>query len=192
MAQVSNWMYVDFFTVQQVAALWCRYDPKSISPIPMRQPSEFVAAKQMLMGGIISEELPASHEYNPNHIIGDFSQSIVSRDNLTAFARSKDVFPPFLFDTLAAKDLPTDEGDKKTPDKNRGGRPTEWDWDAFICEIIRKANSPDGLPEKQADLVRDMLEWFMHTYKKEPAESSVKSRISNIYKYLRKVKNSKR
>lgn len=72
--------------------------------------------------------------------------------------------------------------------KPRSGRPEAYDWDTFVFEIIRRANSPDGLPETRAELVRDMLEWFSLTYGKEPSESSVKSRISQIYKYLEKVK----
>ena len=51
-------------------------------------------------------------------------------------------------------------------------------------EIIRHANSLDGLPEKQAELVGEMMDWFSENYDTEPAVSSVKQRISNIYKYL--------
>ena len=56
-------------------------------------------------------------------------------------------------------------------------------------EIIRRANSPDGLPEVQAELIRNLLQWFSDTYGNEPAESAVKQRISKIYKYLNEAKN---
>lgn len=59
-------------------------------------------------------------------------------------------------------------------------------------EIIRRANTPDGLPATQADLIRDMLQWFVETEGKEPAESAVKSRISKIYKYMDEAKNHTR
>lgn len=67
---------------------------------------------------------------------------------------------------------------------NKGGRPQEYDWDTFVVEIIRRANTPDGLPETQAELIRDMLTWFSETCGREPAESSVKGRIAKIYQYL--------
>ena len=51
-------------------------------------------------------------------------------------------------------------------------------------EIIRRANAVDGLPEKQAELVGEMMGWFSENYDTEPAVSSVKQRISKIYKYL--------
>lgn len=71
---------------------------------------------------------------------------------------------------------------------NRGGRPSEYDWDSFMLEIIRRANSLDGLPDSQAELVRDMLQWFSITTGLEPAESSIKVRTSKIYKYLNESK----
>lgn len=56
-------------------------------------------------------------------------------------------------------------------------------------EIIRQANLPDGLPEKQADLVREMLSWFQARFDQEPAKSAVKARVSKIYRYLEGAKN---
>jgi hypothetical protein len=55
-------------------------------------------------------------------------------------------------------------------------------------EIIRRANLPDGLPDTQADLIRDMLAWFLDATGREPAESAVKQRISKIYAYLREAR----
>lgn len=70
-----------------------------------------------------------------------------------------------------------------------GGRPQLYDWDLFHAEVVRVANEPDGIPDKQADLVRHMLSWYSDRGEKEPAESSVKAKISRIYKYLDKAKN---
>jgi hypothetical protein len=120
---------------------------------------------------------------------------------LEAFARSRKLFPAFLFDTISP--FPETVSSRKLsgvistvsppttpPVENRGGRPAEYDWDSFTMEIIRRANAPDGLPEIQAELIRDMLQWFSDTYDAEPAESGVKNRISKIYNYLKKAKNS--
>jgi hypothetical protein len=137
-------------------------------------------------------------------MIGDHSSSLVSRVDLEAFARTKKQFPRFLFNTLSPSEADVEEPKEQSapPDNKaevsqktelvirRGGRPPEYDWDSFTMEIIRIANLPDGLPEKQADLVKQMQEWFSQRFDAEPAESSVKTRISKIYRYLREVKNS--
>ena len=71
--------------------------------------------------------------------------------------------------------------DGQTQAKNSGGGPPKYDWDAFYCEVVRIANTPDGLPEKRADLQRQMAEWFQDTYAMEPAESEIKKRVRRIY-----------
>ncbi len=64
--------------------------------------------------------------------------------------------------------------------KNKGGRPAEYDWEEFYIEIIRIADG-QGLPSKQSDLVKQISQWCSHHWGKEPADSSIKSRISRIY-----------
>ena len=207
MVAISNWMHVDFFTVDQASALWCEYDPAKVSILDTHNPPEILATKQLLIGGIVSGAIVSDSSRNALRAIGNFSETLVSRLELEKFARTKKLFPAFLFDTLApfvkAKEpwenisapvkqvapIPQPESPA-----NPGGRPAEYDWDSFMLEIIRRAHTPDGLPDSQAQLVRDMLEWFTATSGSEPAESSVKLRTSKIYKYLseekEKVKNS--
>ena len=191
-------MHVNIFTVEQAAALWCGTDPAKLNFVDSFNPSEILAIKQMLFAGIFAKELPADTSTNGLARIGDHSKSLVARTSLEVFARAKNLFPAFLFDTL----LPFDDSGQtpavrlrsvavKSPDSppNRGGRPPEYDWDKFTLEIIRRANTPDGLPTTQAELIRDMLEWFTASEGKEPAESAVKSRISKIYRYMDEAKN---
>ncbi|KQZ28515.1 hypothetical protein ASD50_19530 [Mesorhizobium sp. Root552] len=195
-------MYVDIFTVDQVAALWCGFDPAKISLADRSKPSEVIAARQMLTSAIISKILKADTTTNGYSMIGIHANSLVTRRDLEAFARQKSLYPAFLFDTLAPfeenqgsvrivpQNLSGQPKHNAAPQiPNRGGRPQEYDWDAFTMEIIRLANLPDGLPQTQADLVRKMLSWFQTTYNQEPAESAVKSRISKIYRYLAEAKN---
>lgn len=194
-------MNVDLFTVAQAAALWINADPASMRVLDSLNPPEFSAVKQMLTAGIVNGELQADTSTNALRMIGDHTNSLVSRIDLEAFARKRNFFPNFLFDTLAPfqqEDLSAPRARANQPNlplpqasvpSNRGGRPAQYDWDSFMMEIVRRANLPDGLPEKQADLVRDMLSWFQTAYDQEPAESAVKARISKIYKYLGQVKN---
>ena len=196
----------ELYKVDQAAALWAGYDPRSMSMSDIMKPSEVIAAKQMLVSWIVSGELFANSTTNYFAKIGNYSDSLVSRQGLELVARKRGLFPAFLFDTLAPLEEPTsvlDRQNRLLPKNqgsvvdataimcapNRGGRPQEYDWDAFVMEIISRANQPDGLPPKQADLVDEMLGWFADTYGKEPAESSVKDRISKIYRYLSQAKN---
>lgn len=193
-------MHTDIFTVEQAAALWCGYDPSRLTHVNSMDPPEVFAVKQMLTGGILSGLLPADTSTNALHIIGDHDRSFVLRKDLEALARSRDLFPPFLFDTLSPfpeKEVyarihdhnPINASPVEPTVTNRGGRPLEYDWDSFTLEVICRANSPDGLPETQAELIRETLLWFSDTYGVEPAESAVKQRISKIYNYLKKAKN---
>lgn len=202
MPKVSNWMHVEVFTVNQAAALWCGLDPSVMDMYDVCSPSEAVAVKQMITGAIVMKQLAANSDGNTYALIGNYSESLVSREELKAYAEQKRLYPAFLFDTLAPfnekKPFSHTSSETKqasiTPNappigRNVGGRPVEYDWDSFIMEIIHRANCPDGLPETQADLIRDLLQWFSNTYGNEPAESAVKQRISKIYKYLKEAKN---
>lgn len=188
-------MHTDIFTVAQAAALWCGYDPSRLSGVDQLDPPEFVAVKQMLAGAIIGGQLIADDSRNALNLIGKHDDSLVKRADLEAFAKSRDLFPAFLFDTLApfpekvfrsnvTAATPTVAPIPVPPPPNKGGRPAEYDWDSFTMEIIHRANTPDGLPDTQAELTREMLSWFSDTCGHEPAESSVKVRISKIYSYL--------
>lgn len=206
MTEISNWMHVDYFTVDQASALWCDFDPMRLRAFMNDNPPEVMAAKQLLIGGIVSGTIKSDSSRNAMQIIGNFSETLISRAELEKFARMKKLFPAFLFDTLAPFEKPESPWDKYgnsavfaaptpklEPSINQGGRPPQYDWDNFMLEIIRRANSLDGLPDSQADLVREMQEWFSVTTGSEPAESSIKLRTSKVYKYLSegkaKVKN---
>ncbi|HUB48341.1 MAG TPA: hypothetical protein VMB73_25475 [Acetobacteraceae bacterium] len=65
--------------------------------------------------------------------------------------------------------------------KNRGGRPRTYDWDAFAAEVVRRAQHPDGLPDRPA-LMRGMLEWCSQQWgDTTPSESMVRDRLSKLY-----------
>jgi len=60
MATVSNWMHVDYFSVDQASALWCEIDPAKVSIIKQQNPPELMAVKQLLIGGIVSGARPSN------------------------------------------------------------------------------------------------------------------------------------
>jgi hypothetical protein len=66
--------------------------------------------------------------------------------------------------------------------KNRGGRPPKFNWFDFDIEIMRLANSPDGLPSL-TELRKYMLDWTSK-WSEPPSETSVKDRTAKIYRKL--------
>jgi hypothetical protein len=144
---------------------------------------KITAIKQMLSAAIRTGDLPADTSVNVFARIGNHSTSLVTREALRAYAERKNQRPVFLFDTLLPESR--EDGDdsfgRADRHRSRGGRPQEYDWNIFVIEIIRIANSPNGLPEKQSELIRDMLQWCENTWGKQPAESAAKAKVSEIY-----------
>ncbi len=199
MPDFAAWALVDALTVDQAACLWVGAEPAE-SDVARKfsgktaELDRIAAVKQMLSAAIRAGELPADTSTNPMAMIGDDSKTLVTREALRAFAKSKNQRPAFLFDTLLPQEVKHGEevfDDDTAPSRiarSRGGRPPEYDWDAFTIEIIRIADM-DSLPDKQSELKEQMLQWCGDTWGKEPAESSVKKRISHIYNKLGRVKN---
>ena len=195
MPDLATWALVDFFTVRQAACLWVGAEPKENVWFPNgAQKDQIAAIEQMLTGAIQFGVLHADASANPLRVIGDHSKTLVARMDLRAFAESKNQRPTFLFDTLLPPevkhrdDVPDDGPAPSQIARSRGGRPTEYDWNAFTIEIIRIADM-DSLPEKQSELKEQLLQWCENTWGKQPAESSVKGRISDIYNGLGRGKN---
>jgi hypothetical protein len=75
----------------------------------------------------------------------------------------------------------------QTVGKNRGGR-KPLPWDDFWIELVLTANddglaeNAGGLPENQSKLVEQMLMWCRQHWGEEPGESTVRQRISALYK----------
>ena len=73
----------------------------------------------------------------------------------------------------------------KAVQSNKGGRPRKYDWDAFHREVIRLANLPDGLPETQAELERQMAAWCNLNWDGEPSEGVLKEKVRLIFQHVR-------
>jgi hypothetical protein len=61
-----------------------------------------------------------------------------------------------------------------------GGRPPKYDRDAFNREVVRLANTPDGLPDR-ARLMKHMAQWCVDTWGDQPSESLLREWMSKIY-----------
>jgi hypothetical protein len=73
---------------------------------------------------------------------------------------------------LAGEALGGDDG--RAPKGKRGRKP-KWDWDGAAREMMRIADSLDGLPKVQADLERLITDWFESNNEgRSPAESEIR------------------
>lgn len=63
------------------------------------------------------------------------------------------------------------------PPKGKAGRKPRWDWVSAGRELMRLANSPDGLPPDQADIERYMIEWFEEKFGESPSVSQIRKFI---------------
>lgn len=185
----SVWMLVDTFQVEQAACLWVGADPAANHFLrPAGEKSEIAAATQMIAGAIIAGDLRADHSSNHMHEIGRYELSLVSRVDLTDWARLKKQYPDFLFDTLSPVQPGASPVDRQpTPEsnvRNKGGRPPKYDWDAFIHEIIRIAED-EQLPETRLELTKRMLQWFIDNYDGHPTTHLVSKKIGRIYNAVR-------
>lgn len=66
-------------------------------------------------------------------------------------------------------------GDGDRAPKGKRGRKPIWKWEGATREMMRLANSLDGLPTKQADLERAIIDWFARNNNgQSPAESLIR------------------
>ncbi len=75
-------------------------------------------------------------------------------------------------------------GRRRTPGP---GMPPRYDWDTFFGVLARKIYD-NGVPATQAELVREMIEWF-HARNDEhaPDESTVRRKIAVVWRELNRA-----
>lgn len=61
-----------------------------------------------------------------------------------------------------------------------GGRPLEFDWMGFARELIRLANTLDGLPDRAAT-TEHMKKWCAEKWGREPSDSMVRGKIALLH-----------
>lgn len=66
------------------------------------------------------------------------------------------------------------------PPMSKGGRPRKYDWDAFVREVVRRANTPDGLPDR-SKLTNDMAQWCLNTWGDQPSDSILRDWVAKLY-----------
>ena len=91
MIDYLRWDKVDWFSLENVAYLWCGLEPVEQSKILRRlKHPETDAAEKMLLSAIESEETPATS-------MEEGSEWYIDREDLNKLAETKGVRPAFLF-----------------------------------------------------------------------------------------------
>jgi hypothetical protein len=63
--------------------------------------------------------------------------------------------------------------------KRKGGRRPEYDWYGVAREMIRLANTPDGLPDRSA-LREHLYDWCEKTWGKSPSDSMLRDLLARL------------
>jgi hypothetical protein len=82
-----------------------------------------------------------------------------------------------------------ESGVGEMPPRPRGGPgvPPRYDWDAFYGALARRIHE-HGIPVTQAELVRDMLNWFeQRDIDRAPDESTIKRKIKVVWQELNRA-----
>jgi hypothetical protein len=69
------------------------------------------------------------------------------------------------------------------PSRNLGGRPSKFDWEGYWIEIVKLANTPDGLPDRPK-LRHHMQEFISNNWHAQPEESEIRKRLARLYEKL--------
>ena len=83
--------------------------------------------------------------------------------------------------------LAEDVTHEETPYLRLRGRRRTYDREAFDIHHVVKANTPDGLPEVQADTEEMMADWCRDTWGPDsiPSETTIRERVRKVYTALR-------
>ena len=72
----------------------------------------------------------------------------------------------------------------KAAAQRRGGRPAQYDWEAFWIEVCRRVHE-DGVPESQAELVGKMLDWFIGRAQGSIDPRTIEKKIAKLLAVLK-------
>jgi hypothetical protein len=79
-------------------------------------------------------------------------------------------------------------GDHKKTRRPAGpGAPARYEWDAFYAAIVRRVHE-HGIPKTQAELIREMLDWFEQRHDEHaPDESTVRRKVAVVWRELNRA-----
>ena len=135
----------------------------------------------------LKEKIPKEH-WDPSITQGYFYVDTIL-NTLTAISNHD--IPPCETFKYSYIEIDTSDLMRVFPDSNSTkkmetrGRNEKYKWNDFYEKIILIADTPDGLPDKQADLEKEMAEWCTFEWDEAPAESTIRAKISPIYQKKR-------
>jgi hypothetical protein len=79
-----------------------------------------------------------------------------------------------------AKAAQREESAPAAAPKNRGGHPTNYDWDAMWIEVVRIVLL-DAFPKRPAELRNRLHDWFAKTGRKIPGDTMMKEKMRALF-----------
>jgi hypothetical protein len=67
-------------------------------------------------------------------------------------------------------------------DTDKESRPPKFNWDQFWLEIVRMANTADGLPEDRAELLRHMTDFCVTGFSDPPGAAVIRDKLAMLPK----------
>jgi hypothetical protein len=157
---VDEWRLADGFTVRQAAHLWAGFEPiEKYSSPKIMEPKVYQAIRQMLVTAIRSGAISAQKENPYSKDIDD--EDHISREDLKAFAKSKEQYPDFLFNTnsLAEVGAKAERPTGLEKQTNPGGAPRQYDWDKARIGLAyySSVHGTPGSLAKAASLIANFI-----------------------------------
>lgn len=98
---------------------------------------------------------------------------LVARAEVERFEHAHGLFAP----------APAGEGAAQRRRAPGPGAPVRYDWDAFYAALARRVHDY-GIPETQAELTREMLNWFDGRDDTAPDESTIRRKVAVVWREL--------
>jgi hypothetical protein len=121
-------------------------------------------------------------------LIGGYRAEINSADFTVSIGPRRHAYMQFRLPAVRTAELALKVGDvlpARQKEPHAGGRPRQFNWDIFHWEIIKIVDrSPDGVPDEAT--LRRMMEEFTAGWNKPPSLRSVRKKISDLYRWLRR------
>jgi hypothetical protein len=103
---------------------------------------------------------------------------LITRTEAERFEQQHGLFGKSMLKGIGDDDRP------KSRHRAGPGAPPRYEWDAFYAAIARRVHE-HGIPATQAELIREMLDWFDRRHHEHaPDESTVRRKVAVVWREL--------
>ena len=170
-AEIGEWLEVDTDEWQRAPGGWRQVT--GIFDISRNDAWAIIKNGRQVIGSVVPVEPDGyieicSHDGQPEFVVA-VDDLLIRREEVERFEASNTPAPRDVSEASAARCGP--------------GAPPKYDWDGFWIEACRHIHD-DGIPPTQAAMVRDLLDWFDENGTAAPDQSTIKKKVSKLWKAL--------